>query len=399
MRAPFLRIVIFPSLVWLAGCTEQTQRTPRPDDQRAPENKQQPQPKQQQQPPPKKQQQPPPKKQQPLLGVGVQAEQAKDKRLIIGTFKLKRGGVVDGDTIKVVGQRKSLRLLAIDTEEMPYRLKRARLELMRSDFKAYVRQMSNGARLPVKYGTPLGEEAKAWARQLLRQAKNLTLESDAPGEAFGTYGRLLCYVWIHFADGRKPLMYNLEAIRAGMSPYYNKYGKSRRFDAQFKAAQKEARQAKRGIWNPAGEHYPDYPARLAWWNRRAEALTRYGKLSRAENPPINLSQRRVISTLSARLGQTVRIFGVLSGKSKRAVRIHKNGATLRIGGSKPIEVEIVGAELVKQLNPKQWRGLYLLVEGPLDRQGSKLRGKKLLYLRVVVTQASQIQPGHLIKTP
>ena len=159
-----------------------------------------------------------------------------NSKLVLGTYKLASGGVVDGDTIRVKGERRALRLLALDTEELTYSVKGHQLELMRTDFKAYVKRMTSGYRMPAKFGTPMGEAAKTWARNFFSGAKELRLEGDTPGEAVGTYGRLLCYVWAFFADGKPPKQYNLEAIRAGMSPYFIKYGRSRRFDAASEAS-------------------------------------------------------------------------------------------------------------------------------------------------------------------
>ena len=58
----------------------------------------------------------------------------------------------------------------------------------------------------------------------------------------GNYGRLLAYVII---DG---VNFNLELVRQGLSPYYTKYGHSERYDAEFIAAEKEARDEGLGIW-------------------------------------------------------------------------------------------------------------------------------------------------------
>jgi hypothetical protein len=50
-----------------------------------------------------------------------------------------------------------------------------------------------------------------------------------------------------------------------MSPYFGKYGYSRRFHDQFVAAEKEARTAGRGIWAPGAQASGDYDVRRAWW--------------------------------------------------------------------------------------------------------------------------------------
>jgi len=58
----------------------------------------------------------------------------------------------------------------------------------------------------------------------------------------GRYGRLLAYV---FVDGKN---INLDLVRQGLSPYYTKFGKSQKYDAEFRAAEKRARKKKLHIW-------------------------------------------------------------------------------------------------------------------------------------------------------
>jgi len=58
----------------------------------------------------------------------------------------------------------------------------------------------------------------------------------------GNHGRLLAYV---FVDGQN---LNMDFIRQGLSPYYTKYGKSERYDAESRSAEKQARKDKLNIW-------------------------------------------------------------------------------------------------------------------------------------------------------
>jgi len=51
----------------------------------------------------------------------------------------------------------------------------------------------------------------------------------------GNKGRLLGYV---FVDGQN---FNLDLVKQGLSPYYTKHGKSEKYDAEFRAAEKQAR--------------------------------------------------------------------------------------------------------------------------------------------------------------
>lgn len=58
----------------------------------------------------------------------------------------------------------------------------------------------------------------------------------------GNKGRLLAYV---FLNGQN---LNLDLVRQGLSPYYTKYGKSEKYDSEFRASEKQARKEKLNIW-------------------------------------------------------------------------------------------------------------------------------------------------------
>ena len=87
---------------------------------------------------------------------------------------------------------------------------------------------------------PLYKEATE-ALKMLITGKVLRLEFE--GEKYETdrYGRALVYV---FAGD---LNVNVEMVRLGWSKHYVKYGTGK-YKALFEAAEKEAREAKRGLW-------------------------------------------------------------------------------------------------------------------------------------------------------
>ncbi|MBW2191959.1 MAG: thermonuclease family protein [Deltaproteobacteria bacterium] len=89
----------------------------------------------------------------------------------------------------------------------------------------------------------MGERATQFAKAFFEGAEVVRLERDDPKEIRGHFGRLLAYVFVK-KSGRWT-SYNVEAVRAGMSPYFTKYGYSHRFHNQFTHAESEARQAKR----------------------------------------------------------------------------------------------------------------------------------------------------------
>ncbi len=188
--------------------------------------------------------------------------------LLIGEYGLPANPVIDGDTIRVKGVESSVRLLKIDTEERFHgKAERAAAE---KDFERYRNnKRARGHRLP-KFGTPMGEKAADFARAFFDGAEAVRLERDDPKAMRGQHGRLLAYAFVK-KDGRWT-SYNVECVRAGMSPYFTKYGYSRRFGNQLAHAEAEARSAKRGIWDPTAKAYGDYDERKAWWNARADFI-------------------------------------------------------------------------------------------------------------------------------
>ena len=133
---------------------------------------------------------------------------------IAGQYQVVR--VVDGDTIVIRynGKYEKVRLLCVDTPESVHPDK--------------------------KQNIPMGKVASRYTQKKLI-GKSVDLEFELK-RLRGYYGRLLAYV---FVDGQN---LNLDLVRQGLSPYYTKYGKSEKYDAEFRAAEKQARKEKLNIW-------------------------------------------------------------------------------------------------------------------------------------------------------
>ncbi len=220
------------------------------------------------------------------------------------------GGVVDGDTFKVVGYAESLRLLHIDTEELLHR--KADRAKAAQNWDAYLREQTKGEGIET-FGTPMGQEAKEFARQFFKAVepdedeKRIWLEYQSATRTHGFFDRHLVYVWVK-KDGDW-LNYNLEAVRQGMSPYYTKYGYSDRLHEAFVAAQRQAREHQRGIWAPGAKSYPDYDERIAWWNRRADQIAKFRKHFDDDPRFVDLGTDTAFATLRTRLGRRMIVFG------------------------------------------------------------------------------------------
>lgn len=232
-------------------------------------------------------------------------ENGVDPSLVLGEFPLAPNAIVDGDTIKVGGLDASLRLLAIDTEET-FKSDQD-LRLYEQGWEHYLATKQAETDKPIKSATPMGMKAKKFAEDFFRGVARVRLERDHPKDLRDVYDRHLVYVFVE-KDGTW-VNYNVEAVRAGMSPYFTKYGFSRRFHQAFVEAQDEARKAKRGIWDPDEQHYPDYDLRLRWWNARARFIEKFEKLAAGRDDHIVLTHWDAVDRLAAAEGQEVRLLG------------------------------------------------------------------------------------------
>ncbi|MDP1919488.1 MAG: thermonuclease family protein [Myxococcales bacterium] len=230
--------------------------------------------------------------------------------LELGEFPIEgASSVLDGDTIKVKGLPASLRLLGIDTEET------FKKDSERAAFAAGWEQdkvkMKGSSSRPVKYATPLGEDAKHYAQAFFEDVREVRMERDHPGEIRDFYNRYLAYVFAK--KNGQWVNYNVECVRAGFSPYFMKYGRSRRFHKEFVDAEREAREGQRGVWKPGAMAYPDYDERMKWWAEREAVITRFEKAA-VEDPEhyIALTRWDAMLKLESKVGQEVTILGSVS---------------------------------------------------------------------------------------
>lgn len=229
------------------------------------------------------------------------------KGLLIGEYRLARDPVIDGDTIRVVGIDSSIRLLSLDTEERLHGP--ASRSAATGNFDAYLKEKRGDAKRPRNTGTPMGEEASKFAEAFFEGAKTVRLERDDPKEIRGHFGRPLAYALVQ-KQGRWT-SYNVECVRAGMSPYFTKYGYSHRFHNQLSHAEAEAREAQRGIWSPDARGYGDYDERKAWWNARADFIRAFEHEASRRDDLILLSHWDARARLEANLGQSVTVLSTV----------------------------------------------------------------------------------------
>ena len=248
--------------------------------------------------------------------------------LVIGEFSLAADPIVDGDTIRVEGVDGTIRLLSIDTEEK-VRSKRDR-DAIEIDFEAYLERKRAGSPRPIKAATPMGDRATEFARAFFEGTETVRLERDDAEAMHGRYGRVLAYAFVK-KDGRWT-SYNVEAVRAGMTPYFTKYGYSQRFHTQFARAEREARSARRGIWNPDARGYKDYAERKEWWGARADFIQAFEHAAAGREDYIVLARANADARLADRLGTEATVLGDVDEirRFKRLTRVRLAGPSGRV---------------------------------------------------------------------
>lgn len=300
--------------------------------------------------------------------------------VLIGHFELADAPVVDGDTIRVKGVHKSVRLLSIDTEER-FEGSRDRIAA-KKDFSAYLKRKRGNHERPQKPGTPMGEAATEFAKDFFEGAEEVRLERDIADEIRGHYGRPLAYAAVK-KNGRWT-SYNIECVRAGMSPYFTKYGYSHRFHKELTLAEAEAREARLGIWNPAAESYRDYDERKAWWNARADFIQSIEHEGSQRDDYVFLGRNDAMAKLERKLGSNVSVVSTVEGVEhfKGLARVN-----LDAGPNKLFPVIFFDKGVLRET------GIEGYVQEPVMIQGKVERYEKGDYstLQIVIDEPAQVR--------
>ncbi|MGE0547561.1 MAG: thermonuclease family protein [Kofleriaceae bacterium] len=301
--------------------------------------------------------------------------------LVLGEFRITK--VIDGDTVKVDGLDSSLRLVGIDAEETFK--KEANRRASETDFAAYLIEKRAGHKRPVKIESPMGEAAKQWGIKFFEDVDVVRIERDDPTEIRDRYNRYLAYV---LANKRGAwLNYNVELVRAGMSPYFPKYGYSRRFHHQFLDAQAEAKAAKRGIWAPGAMAANDYPEREAWWMARGAFVDEFRKAAATKPNYVELTRWDAMNQIEQMIGKEVVLLGTVNRVSygqKGPSRV-----TLARGFSSDFPLIFFDRDVLGTSGLVEWEGEFVEVTGVPTLYENKHTHKK--QLQIVVDRASQIR--------
>jgi endonuclease YncB( thermonuclease family) len=304
-----------------------------------------------------------------------------DPALVLGEFQLAK--VVDGDTIKVEGLDGSLRLIGIDAEET-FKSEADR-RAAAAGLGSYMAAKRGASARPVKMATPLGEEAKQFAKAFFAGLDKVRLERDDAAEVRDRYGRYLAYALAE-RDGRW-VNYSIACVRAGMAPYFPKYGRSRRFHDELVAAQAAAKREQRGIWAPGASGYPDYPEREAWWTARGEFVEQFRRAAAGTASHVDLSQGDAIQRLAGLVGTEVVVLGVVSG-----IHVRDRGPTkVMLASTQAGDFPLVffDRELLAASRISRWLGELVMVTGsPTFYEHGQVRHKQL---QLVVRSTRQLR--------
>ena len=302
--------------------------------------------------------------------------------LLIGEFTLAPTPVLDGDTIRVEGLDSTLRLLALDAEET-IKDAQSRREVD-GDWATYTKNKRGQSPRPKKFGTPMGEEAKKFAKHFFDGVDRVRLERDHPKEIRDLFGRYLAYAFIR-KNGRW-LNYNLEAVRAGMSPYFTKYSYSRRFHDEFVAAEKDARAAQRGIWNPNVRSYKDYEERKAWWDARGRFIRMFEQDAQGREDFIELTQWDSLARIEKKMGREVTVLGAVG----RIIRGDRGPSRVMLSRQRTSDLALIffDKDVFASSGIAAYAGEFVRVSGVVSEYTNKYTGRRQLQL--IVNLPSQV---------
>lgn len=299
--------------------------------------------------------------------------------LLIGEFYVT--SIIDGDTFKFEKLDKSARLLCIDTEET---FKGVNAEQRTSEISINWDELYRNKRKygnkPIKIESPFGFETMIWTKNLFKDVVYVRLELDETSKSIDFYGRHLVYV-IAIKSDESEFNYSIECVRQGYSPYFNKYGNSKRFHEEFAEAQNYAKNNKLGIWSNEELCYPDYEERLSWWNKRADALTTFETKYFRKPGYFSILDENDFNSLNSKIGEEIIIFGSLN-----QIMDKKDPYLLRFSHNKGKHFDVVlfpeNYYLLEELNLTNLEGEYIYVKGTLI----EYKGKP----EIILTEKSQV---------
>ena len=137
---------------------------------------------------------------------GPAPDRAVPAPLVVGHFALGDDPVTDGDTFRLPegAPARSVRVQCVDAEEVWHKGEEGDRAAALQDFDAYCKAKRGESKRPVKFGTPAGEAAKAFAKEFLKGVRSMRLERDEPGRDHFIFNCFKHWQWyagccVHFS--------------------------------------------------------------------------------------------------------------------------------------------------------------------------------------------------------
>jgi endonuclease YncB( thermonuclease family) len=293
------------------------------------------------------------------------------KKLAENEYFLKK--IVDGDTIQVLDLKESVRLLCVDTEETFKPNDGYDSDLAYNNWDEYLKVYQKDDSI-LKYPTPWGEDASKFAEDFFQDVETVFLETDSETRLTDFFDRYLRYVIVE--KNGKLVNFNVQLVQLGYTPYYAKYGYSKKYHKEFLEAEKYARENKLGIWTDEGKHYPDYAQRTKWWNERGDSIS-FFENNFADNPEyVMIIDEQDWKNLETQLGRKLTLFGTIDhfnkkGPPYRLLMTYKVGRSLLLlTDSRDIFHKLTGISgdescvYVEGVLEKNRGGYYVKIENP-----------------------------------
>jgi endonuclease YncB( thermonuclease family) len=250
------------------------------------------------------------------------------RQLADNEYSLKK--IIDGDTIQVLDLKESVRLLCVDTEETFKPNDGYDSDLAYNNWDEYLKAVQKGDSI-LKYPTPWGDDARKFAEDFFEDVETVFLETDSETRLTDFFDRNLRYVIVE--KNGKSVNFNVQLVKLGYTPYYGKYGYSKKYHNEFLEAEKYARENKLGVWADEGRHYPDYDRRTKFWNDRGDSIS-FFEDNFADKPAYAMIiDEQDWNGLESQAGQKLTFFGTIDEFNKKGppyklFMTHKVGRSL-----------------------------------------------------------------------
>ena len=138
--------------------------------------------------------------------------------------------------------------------------------------------------------------------------------------------------------------------------------------------------ARRGIWDPDKQHYPDYEERKRWWDGRAEVIRAFEAEAAGHDDYVQLTRLDALDRLERKVGKEVVVLG-----SVAEIRPGERGPTIvKLSRHRGDDFPLVffDKEAFAASHIAERAGEYVRVRGVVSRYQDDRRGRSQLEIRI-----------------